>query len=160
VIPVVLFMAPDRHAMEYALVMNRLAREAMDSLNKDFEDVELIGFVSPNADYGAACLHFLGESGIDVNKVLGLILWGEAGDQFSFNSSHADSYVFGSVVLPDSLTSIPTLCIPSLETGWMWNPRSWKSIKTRYIDLLRNGRRDLTGNEPYAFITRNKINWN
>jgi hypothetical protein len=159
--PLVLFMTPNKYVAAYAALMNKLSTEALADLGRRADDSELLGFVSPDAEYGSACLHLLNRSGIDPQRVLGLVLWGETGDDFGFESAYTDSYVFGSLVFPDSLTAFPTLCLPAMSTGWLQDADHWEVVKARYASLLQNGRRELKGGEPYRYITINKrAKWN
>lgn len=158
--PVVLFMAPDKFTKAYAAMMNKLTVEALASIGKEPGDVELIGFVSTNANEGGSCLHFLNRSGIDPYNVVALVLFGEAGDQFGFDSSSTDDYVLGNVILPASSVSYLTLCIPSLSTGWLTDRLHWDRIRTVYAGLLKNGRKALQGTENYMFLTPLKAKWN
>lgn len=158
--PEVLFIVPEKFSVAYGAMMGKLTKEALISLGREDEDIEPIGYISRNSQYGAACLYFLGHAGIDAQSVIVLVLFGEAGDQFNFNSSRTDSYVLGSVIIPDLAASIPTLCLPSLETGWFYDPEKWATVRSRYTDLLANGRKELKGPVPKMFVTRGNSNWN
>ena len=108
--PLVLFMVPQRYTMVYAALMQKLAIETLAP-----EDVELIGFISHDNQSGAASLYYLRESNIDPLCVTGLVLWGESGDHLGFHSSTDEECLPGSVIIPESSVSIPTLCLPSID---------------------------------------------
>lgn len=158
--PVVLFLVPNKYTMAYTAMMQKLSTESLASLGREPNEVELTGFVSPNAEYGSVTLHFLHRSGIGVYDVIALVLFGETGDQFEFHSSDANDCVLGNVIIADLSVSIPTLCIPSLDTGWLSDPLNWENIKFHYTSLIKNGRKELTGSNPYNFVTRGNANWN
>lgn len=158
--PVVLFVTPDKYTLRYTELMKNLSAYAMSETGKDPDDVELAGFVSQTPEYASATLHFLNRSGVEVANVIAMVLFGEAGNQLSFNSSALDECLLCSVVIQESAVSVPTLCVPSFDTGWATDEANWEDIKTRYTALMREGRKLLTGGEPYTFVTRGKVNWN
>lgn len=155
----VLFLVPEKHNDAYAKAIEKLTNDAMTSIGKRLDEVELLGIISRNAEEGSSAVNFLARSGVDPYEVLAIILCGEVVGQFNFNVED-DGYLLANTIVPDSSVTFPTLCIPSLELGWLWKPTQWKAVRTAYAGLLRNGRKSIERGAPYTWAARGQIKWN
>lgn len=158
--PLVLFITPKKFSAAYAGIANKLTREALSEIGQSPDDVELLGYESPDSAYASRTLNYLARSGINPHSVRALLLLGEVAAQFRFTIPEGADYLLSSVVVPDLSVSFPSLCVPSLHTGWYKEPEQWESIRQFYSNLLRDGRRLLSRDDPYTFAARPKATWN
>ncbi len=152
--PLVMFMVPEKYTAVYAALMSKLV---IDTVGLNI--VELTGCIVDKDERSKAGMYLIRESNIDPISIAGLVLWGEAGDHLGFHSSLGSSCISTSVIIPDSSASIPTLCMPAIETAWEWDPDNWETAKTAFVKLLTSGRKDRDSG-PYTFLTQNGNSWN
>lgn len=151
--PYIVFLVPANHAGGYAAAMNQLLNNVLLDLGWGSDSVEMIGFVSASPRHGVEGLFFLEETGVDTRRVTLLMLWAEAGDCINWDGLVPEECGVGRVVLPATGAVIPAVRMPSLESDWWSDPLHEAYAETVVARLIQDGRPNLTGKEPFAFVT-------
>lgn len=151
--PFVVFMVPGEHSAEYAVVMNRLTSNVLDSLNWSHDSIEAIGLIAATPQHGTEGIFFLEESGVDTRAITLLMLWGNTAECVNFEDSVPEECGMGAVILTETGVVLPTVRMPSLESGWWSDPLHQEYAATVFASLLRDGRAKLNGTEPFIFVS-------
>jgi hypothetical protein len=88
-----------------------------------------------------------------------LMLWAETAESAQMQDTVAADCGIGAIILPETGVKIPTVRMPSIEGDWWLDPLHQAYAAVTYASLVQNGREELDGTEPYAFIACPHI-WN
>ena len=155
----VVYMVPPERPNVYATLMKTLTKDAESELKLVPESIDLIGFVVSDSHAGGEGLVFLEEMGIDTRRLSLLVLWAEAAAAVKFEDRVSKECGFGLVILPATGVMLPTMRMPSVDTNWWLDPLHQAYAAMSYAGLLKNGRDEMTGDEPATSIAPTRM-WN
>lgn len=156
--PFVVYMIPPERSADYAIVMDALATGAVEDLKMDPEGIEMVGLIANTPRHGTEGLYFLGDMGIEPRRVTLLVLWGETAECVNFQEIPEECGL-GTVILVEPGVVIPTVRMPSLVGDWWEDPIHLEYASIVLTNLIRNGRDELTGEEPFVLVG-NRNSWN
>lgn len=157
--PFVVFMIPAEHATDYAITMSTILTNVAADLQLDPDNVDTLGLIAATAQHGTEGIFFLEEMGVDTRSVTLLILWGETADAVNFGDAVPEECGLGAVILTETGAVIPTVRMPSLNGDWWDDPVHREYAEIVLSNLMRDGRPELDGSEPYVFVSGHHI-WN
>jgi hypothetical protein len=157
--PFIVFMVPGERSIEYASIMNSLITDVLSDFKWPSDAVDAVGLIASTARHGTEGIFFLEEMGVDTRSVTLLILWAETAESVNFVDVVPEECGIGAVILSATGVVLPTVRMPSLDDGWWEDPLHYEYASTVLASLIRDGRTELSGAEPFVFVTGTNT-WN